>query len=454
MSVSFTDFSPETIAWQNDFAAEFFNEVDWSTGVHEFLMSGSVGSAKSTLMAWIAIHECLAFPRNRGLLCRKSLPDLKKTIFQACVELLQDSDMVEGIDYHIIETTAQIHFLKTGSELISISWADKRYKKFRSIAAGFAIFEELTENNEEQSQAYHECLMRVGRLNHVKRSFVISATNPDDPGHWAYKHFITTEDNSRHVHYSVTEDNPFLPKTYVEKLKKNLDPLMAERMLYGKWIEISKDKLYYSYERSRNYVDQHYKIDTNYPIAICYDFNIGAGKPFSTVLGQYIDDHFHFFTEVIINGARTLDQLEEMAGRGYLDHNTTYEVYGDATGEARTTKAIHSDYDIIKKFLSNYRAPDGRSLQYKMCVPRANPPIRERHNTVNSYCYNANKEIRLHVYKDCKTLDEGMRLTALKKGGEYIEDDSKHFQHCTTAIGYYVTYKHRNKRQLAASVIG
>jgi PBSX family phage terminase large subunit len=248
MSVSFTDFSPDAIKWQNNFVAEFFNETDWSIGVHEFLLSGAVGSAKSVVMAWVAIYHCLAYQRNRGLLCRLALPDVKKTIFQTIVELLQDSELKEGIDFRIVETTAQIYFLKTGSVILSGSWSDNRFKKFRSLQLGFAIFEELTENNDMQAEAYHEISMRVGRLNHVGRQFVLSATNPDDPSHWVHKHFIISDDKSRHVHYSVTEDNPYLPKAYVEKLKKSLDPLMAERMLYGRWVEISKEKLYHSYE--------------------------------------------------------------------------------------------------------------------------------------------------------------------------------------------------------------
>jgi hypothetical protein len=171
-------------------------------------------------------------------------------------------------------------------------------------------------------------------------------------------------------------------------------------------------------------------------------------------MGQFIDDCFHFFAEIIIHGARTQDQLEELSSRGYLDHQVTYEVYGDATGEARTTKSLHSDYDIIKKYLSNYRTPDGRAINYKMCVPRSNPPIRERHNTVNSYCHNLVGDVRLKVYRECKTVDEGMRLTSLLKGGSYVEDDSKHYQHVTTALGYWITAKHRGKTSMSASMIG
>ena len=75
-----------------------------------------------------------------------------------------------------------------------------------------------------------------------------------------------------------------------------------------------------------------------------------------------------------------------------------------------------------------------------MQVPRSNPPVRTRHNIVNAYCQNDLGQHRLTVYAKCKTLDKGLRLTALKKGGSYIEDDSKPYQHITTALGYGVVY--------------
>jgi len=53
--------------------------------------------------------------------------------------------------------------------------------------------------------------------------------------------------------------------------------------------------------------------------------------------------------------------------------------------------------------------------------------------------------VRLFIYKKCKVAHEGMRLTSLKKGADYIEDDSKEYQHVTTAIGYRVVYTSQNK---------
>jgi hypothetical protein len=77
-------------------------------------------------------------------------------------------------------------------------------------------------------------------------------------------------------------------------------------------------------------------------------------------------------------------------------------------------------------------------LNFQYLVPPANPAIRLRHNKLNAYCLNALGERRLFLYKGCDTLDEGLRLTKLKAGGQFVEDDSKPYQHCTTALGYAV----------------
>ena len=83
--------------------------------------------------------------------------------------------------------------------------------------------------------------MRVGRLPHIKTNLSLSATNPDSPSHWVYKYFITSDNPMRHVYYSITEDNPFLPDWYIEQLKSTLDPKMAARMLRGEWIAFAAD---------------------------------------------------------------------------------------------------------------------------------------------------------------------------------------------------------------------
>jgi hypothetical protein len=374
------------------------------------------------------------------------MPDLKRTIFQTVVDHIADLDQSM---YEVNETKASIRF-NNGSEIISTSWADKKAKKARSLQLSGIGFEEVTENDDKDKKAYDELRLRVNRLPHVPEQIIIAATNPDSPSHWAYKHWVVSKETNRHVYYSVTTDNPFLPATYIEQLKSDLDPKMAERMLYGKWIEIEDEVIYYAYSRDRNYRDYDYKVNEHLPIYFTYDFNIGAGKPMSCCFFQIIGDTFHFFDEVVIDGARTENTLEEAASRGLFDLSNTYYCNGDAAGKHRDTRSNQSDYDIIDSFLKRHRKPDGTFLQYARQIPSANPPIRDRHNIVNAYCLNLNKEVRLFVYKKAATLDEGMRLTKLRPGSQYIEDDSKRYQHITTALGYAVHYHNSNLRRDSA----
>lgn len=431
---NFSEFDPDIIPYQRRVISYVKNEYDYDQGTLEILLSGAVGSAKSILLAHLTIFHCLAHTNARVLVGRRALPDLKETIFKKILEHLEGV-MEEKRDYWVNHTSCKITF-RNGSEIISKTWADKNYKKFRSLELSAAVIEELTENKQDDKQAYDEIKMRVGRLTHIHEKFIISATNPDSQSHWAYKYFIEATFPTRKVFYSVTTDNPFLPKSYVEQLKNELDPKMAQRMIYGQWVDINEEVVYYAYDREHNFLNKPYVVNQAYPIFISWDFNIGEGKPLSAVIFQYINDTFHLFDEVVVHGMRTNESCDEMADRGLLDYHTKYILTGDAAGRHKDTRNVRSDYDIIKAFFANYRTKNNTQINFVLHVTLSNSAIRSRHNMVNSYCINANGKRRLFVYEKAKTCDEGLRLTRLKHGGNYIEDDSKAYQHITTSIGY------------------
>lgn len=441
---SIFEFDPTHIPYQHRVITDIRSKFDYTDGKkHEVLLSGSVGSAKSILMAHIGITHCLQNPGSRWGWFRRRMPDLKATILQKVIEHI-GNDLEESVQWNLNRTTGTITF-SNKSQMICKSWNDKQFFRLRSLELSGAGVEELTENDAEYEQAYLELYSRIGRLPHVKESILISATNPDSPSHWAYNRFINNDNPTRHVYYSVTTDNPFLPKEYVNQLLDSFDPKMAERMVYGRWVEISQEKIYYAYNMEKQFINDHYQIQPGHPIHICWDFNIGEGKPLSVCLFQYIFGTFHVFDEVIINGFRTLDSCEEMWGKGLLSHRNNYILHGDATGSSRDTRSKVSDWDIIRKFFSNLP-----NMRFETQVPKSNPPIRTRHNIVNSYCLNASGKIRLFVYKNAHTVDEGLRLTNFKKGGSNVEDDSKHYQHVTTALGYGIVATH-NRNQASSA---
>jgi hypothetical protein len=433
---SFTEFNPKHIDWQSRFIKDC-DKLDYSLGVHEFLLSGSIGSAKSLVLAHLGVRHAVEHEKSRCLIGRQTLPDLKDTLILTIRDHM-DGDFIEGEDYEFNETKQQWSFLN-GSEIISRSWHKKKWTKFRSLKISMALIEELTENEREHWPFYDSIKQRLGRLPHVKENVMASATNPAGPEHPAYKHFMIDGKGNpkRHVYYSITTDNPFLPAWYIQNLKEDLDPDEVQRMIYGKWLSVSKDRVYYNFDTDRNYRDDYYIIDLNHPIDISFDFNIGAGKPMSAMVGQYICDVFHVAKTFIVHGANTLDMMKEIADSGLFKRPANFRVFGDATGKHRDTRSNLSDYDIIDRFMSHYDSPTG-GLNYTMEVARSNPPIRKRHNSVNARFLNGNGKVQLYVYKGAKDATSGFLDTKLKKGGSYIEDDSFEFQHITTAIGYWV----------------
>jgi len=304
-----------------------------------------------------------------------------------------------------------------------------------------AIIEEITENDD--MEFYKEVYMRVNRIPHVPEKLIISLTNPDAPSHWAYEYFIDKQSPTRHVIYSVTADNPFLDPNYIESIKNTLTAKEVQRMLYGQWIEISRDIIYYAFDSDYNCIDD-YVVDPFHPICIAYDFNVGLNKPMSLCLFQYIDDIFYVFEEVIIHGSNTAETILEIHNRGIFDLAYLFIIHGDASGSARTSKYHRTDYEVITDSLEHLVSQHGK-IDFEIDVPGINPPVRKRHILVNGQLMNAKKEVHVKIVKSkCPTLIKGLRLTKLKQGA-YIEHDADPWQHVTTAFGYGICRQLENK---------
>lgn len=464
---SFSEFDPYVIPFQGR-VIDAFKKLDFTAGAHEILLSSSVGAGKSLFMAHMVLDHVFTYPGSRVCLARLAMPDLRDTIYADVLEHLEGTvfedgtELKEGVHYKFRDSNCSIT-LANGSEIISRSWADKKFKKLGSLKLSAAVVEQLEENDDNYWRAITYLFSRIGRLPHVPVNWVMYGANPDGPDHPAYDYFeldkrlAGSKDTNpmRHVFFSRTEENPFLPEWYIENLKENLDPKMARRLVYGEWVEIDQDRIYYAYG-PHNFEDSTYEIDPLIPIHISFDFNIAAGKPMSAVLIQHTKlgqfTMYHAFNEAVVHGADTEELMEDIASRGFLDiEDAHYIINGDATGGAKTAASKKSNYDIIREFLAKYRY-QGERISFEIAVPKANPPIRKRHNLVNGICKNANDRIRLKVYKPCKVLDKGMRLTALKKGGLYIEDDSKDYQHVTTALGYHITWNTRREQMKQPNV--
>jgi hypothetical protein len=441
-----SEFNPYLVPYQIEVISLIRQEYNYNLGPLEILLSGSVGSAKSLLLAHIIATHVILHAGAGVLIGRRVHKDMKNTIWAM---LLKHYPYLRNF-WNKSDTTIR---LPNGSIIYGVSWDKGDYTKFRSYELSLAVIEELTEN--DSVDMLTEIRARLGRAQGVAENLLICATNPAGPSHPAYTYFMENISESRRVFYSKTADNPFLPPWYIESLKKSLDKKQAMRLLEGLWVEINQERIYYEYEEDRNYLDIPYSWDYKYPLDLMIDFNNSkSGKPMSIGAGQHINGIFHIGKTWIIAGMRTLDMFDELANDGFLDMGfPIIRLFGDSSGRHSDTRANRPDWDLIENFLSNYRPKNRPYLEYELEVPQANPPIKARHNLINGICHNVAGQSRLFIYKDAKDLSKGLRLTQLKKDAKLIEDDSLREQHITTALGYYCVRADLITRDIQAMVI-
>ncbi len=456
-------FNPFEIPWQARVLQDLNNpkKFNWSRGTQVVVLSGAVGSAKSTLAAHIAWLHALKFPKAHLCLTRLDRQRLKNTSIQEFKnhrpkgwKLIKPP--VKPDNKSILWNDSELSAKFPNESLMyGMYFGDDDYERFKSMEFSFCHLEEGSENDSDE---IFKMLMQRTRWLSVPERMVLITTNPGEPDHWINRTIITkagwvngekqldkngneVEDLNYdyHVYYSITQDNKFFMETgYAKTLMKTYNVLEQERYINGKWISIYGKGIYFAYTADHFLKTEDYKIDLRYPIHISFDFNTALNKPMSCVLFQYIQDTFHFFDEVVLQG-NTHQIMEELMGLEYngvklFDLNPPkFIINGDAAGWAKMSASnSFCDYDIIRKFLDQYP----KKINYKIQVARSNPEVKQRHNTVNAYLMNGLGESRIKIYRSCKVLDEGMRLTRLKDSARYIERDEDYFQHITTAAGY------------------
>lgn len=109
------------------------------------------------------------------------------------------------------------------------------------------------------------------------------------------------------------------------------------------------------------------------PLCLDCDFNV---EPMIWGISQVIAGDLYSIDEIKVSPASVEDMVSEFRNR-YPAHPAEIWVYGDATGNKRTSQTASSDYDLMRLYFRGYPSP--RIFK----VSRFNPPIKDRINAVN-----------------------------------------------------------------------
>lgn len=186
-------------------------------------------------------------------------------------------------------------------------------------------------------------------------------TTPDQGiNGFVYQKWVKQNQDGYHLIKASTLSNPYLPDSYVQQIRNNYDPILAELYINGEFVQLNQNKVYHFFDREKHHVDRD--ILSNDRLFIGVDFNVGGCCATVWVIDNNVPicvDEFvsHDTMDFVNNLSRYTNQLI---------------VYPDASGANKSSNAVATDIDIIN------------NAGYATDAPNANPFIRDRINCINA----------------------------------------------------------------------
>jgi len=190
----------------------------------ERFLFGAFGSGKSWALCAEAIAWCLEFPGIRGMVARKTAPELRDSTEQVFFEILPNELYKAG---EIRRTGGHVESFTfpNGSKVLFRSVDD--WQKHKSLNIGFLAIDEADEFDEESYQGLlsrvrqREPTPEAAALGHgdIGRRGVWCASNP--AGHnWLWRRAVNPDTKKDGVDFfrSTSFDNPYLPEEYFDYL--------------------------------------------------------------------------------------------------------------------------------------------------------------------------------------------------------------------------------------------
>lgn len=255
---------------------------------------------------------------------------------------------------------------------------------------------------------------------------------------WGFEYFERDHDSPDLFTVTIaTEENIYLPKGFVDSLKKRFSAKLQEVYLKGKLVLLTNVPVYDAFDRMKNVISNIEQGISNYEEKILsFDFNV---DPMTCVLVGLKDRKFTQVKEWAIHSSNT----KELCGAviAYLLSKMQDErreksiiVTGDATGRRRGTRHTNSDYEIIRDEFEK------AEIKIYFNVPTENPPVRDRVNFVNKLF----EAEQFFVDESCIKSIKDRELVSWKQSGEgFIIDKSKKDLTHLSDCGDYAVYNNQ-----------
>jgi len=256
---------------------------------------------------------------------------------------------------------------------------------------------------------------RCGRLNTIG-----NVTTPDQGySGFTYARWVKNPSKGYSLIKASTASNPFLPDGYIQQIRDNYDPILADMYLNGEFVSLSQNKVYHFFDRKTHHTDREL-LASDRICNIGLDFNIGGTCATVWVLSNGIPEAVDEFVSHDTQDFIIRAEKYRADGRKVI-------IYPDASGQGRSTNASQTDVQMIQR------------AGYTVDAPNANPAIRDRVNSINALL--AHGRLRVNTNK-CPLLTDAMESQGYDSKGD-PEKSGAHpsIDDWNDCAGYYIHRK-------------
>jgi len=228
------------------------------------------------------------------------------------------------------------------------------------------------------------------------------------------------------VQASTYDNAANLPEDYIPSLLQSYPPNLIAAYINGQFVNLQTGTVYAAYSRAANACDDAEREGETLYIGM--DFNVGKMCAITHVkregLPRAVDE--------ITGGFDTPDMVRRLKERYWKHDGQDYRptrqirVYPDASGGSRkSVNASETDLALL------------RQAGFLVIAPAANPPVKDRINSMNGMFCNAKGERRYLVNAArCPTYADALEQQAWAPNGE--PDKTGDHDHPNDAAGYFI----------------
>lgn len=376
---------------------------------HNYVANGCVhhNSSKTSAGSLFVISETAQYPKKSGIIVGQSYGQ----VVHATLANLKEWCEKLGIYYKYNSSTKMVTVNQTNHYVRSA----ENFDTSRGIQGSFLWIDECAYVEEEAINMF------IGRIRvnggSLKKRFT---TSPAGFNHF-YHRFHKSGDNyhpSRKMIITKTEDNYFLPKSYIENLRLSYSPKLAAQELDSEFVSLTGLSCYYEFDRNKHVQDIKH-LFKNTPSQQLYVFQDVNLDPMAGVVAFMENGNLFVIDEIFIEGGTDLRTLADLIKTkwGKYDPIVVFD------GTASTKRNIFNIKETANKLMESFGLRTEKMF---------NPLVVKRLAHTNNVLF----QNKVLIDISCKNLIRDLEQVQYGKDGNDIDKTNKLLSHVSDGFSY------------------